>query len=310
MTITTSLVIPAHNESARLAQGYARLRPTLERMSGDATEIIVIDDGSEDDTMRVAHSVYGHLAHTLFVRQEKNLGKGAAVRLGIGLARGDFVVCADADMSIDPRHIPDIVTGLEHSALVPGSRALEGRIHYDAPLRSFANNAFHHLVHHYAGVTIRDTQCGCKGFQRGPARVLALLGMINGFAYDAEMFFLADRLALGVSPQSVTWRDVGGSSVRLGRDSRTMVRDLRALRRTHYVNPVVTLDRDASLSSVALAARHVRAPGLVLARGDADSLLVLARDGALGGVSLAHELGGTLGTASLEDLRGRSFEAV
>ena len=310
MTISTSLIIPAHNESARLAEGYDRLRSTLEQLSSDTTEIIVIDDGSDDDTMGTVQAVYGHLTHTRFVRQEKNRGKGAAIRLGIGLARGDVVVCADADMSIDPRHIPDIVAGLSHSDLVPGSRTVEGGVHYDARIRSLAGHAFHRLVRHYTGVTLRDTQCGCKGFRRGPARVLALLGMINGFAYDAEMFYLAERLGLGVTPQHVTWLDVGGSSVRLGRDSRDMVRDLRGLRRNPYVNPVVTLNPSVPLTDVTLATRRARASGLVLARGDTDSLLVLARDGALGAVSIARDLGGTLATASLNDLRGRSFEAV
>lgn len=163
---------------------------------------------------------------------------------------------------------------------------------------------------HYTGVTLRDTQCGCKGFQRGPARILALLGMIDGYAYDAEMLYLADQLGMRVSPVAVTWDDVEGSSVRIGRDSIAMLRDLRTLSRTRYENPVVELARDVDTSAIGEAARQARAQGLVLARGDQDALLVLARDASLAGLAIAEALGGTLRIANLGELRARTFDAV
>lgn len=310
MEIITSIVIPAYNEAARLAPGYERLRAVLEAMGPEQTEVIVIDDGSSDETLRVAHDVYGHLAHSLVVQQPVNRGKGAAVRLGIALARGQYVVSADADMAIHPRHIPDIVTALAHCPLVPGSRVHERHIRYQSPLRTLTGGAFNILVRHYTGTTLRDTQCGCKGFQRGPARLLGLLGMIDGFAFDAELLFLAGKLGLAVEPLAVTWDDVQGSSVHIGRDSLTMLRDLRSLPRTEYRNPVVVLASDSDVEVVAAAARRIRVQGLVLARGDRDALLVLSRDGALAGRAIADELGGTLRTVGVDELRGRRLVAV
>ena len=90
---------------------------------------------------------------------------------------------------------------------------------------------------------LRDTQCGCKGFQLGPARILSLLGFYDRFIYDAEMLYLADQLGLSITPIDVTWDDIAGSSVRVGRDSLQMIRDLRSFSRTHYENPVVELPR-------------------------------------------------------------------
>lgn len=310
MSVHTSLIIPAHNEAARLASGYERLAPVLAELSPDTTEIIVIDDGSSDDTLRVAHEVYGHLPHTLFVQQPTNLGKGAAVRLGIALARGEYLIAADADMAIRPEHFVEMVAALEHAALAPGSRAVHGRIHYDSLVRTLSGSAFHRLVHHYTGLTLRDTQCGAKGFQRGPARLLALMGMVNGFAYDAEMFYLADQLGLGVEPVHVTWDDVRGSSVRLGHDSKTMLRDLRALRHTNYENPVIELARDVEVGEVDRVAREARVQGLVVARGDTDALVVLARDASLAALGIAASLGGRLRTAAIAELRGRTYDAV
>jgi dolichyl-phosphate beta-glucosyltransferase len=306
----TSIVIPAHNEAKRLGSGYARLAPVLEELDPGLTEVIVIDDGSSDDTLRVAHDLYGHLPNALFVKQPTNLGKGAAVRLGIALATGTYVIAADADMSISPVHFPEIVEALADSNLVPGSRVVQGHIQYDSPLRTMAGGVFSRLVRHYTGSTLRDTQCGCKGFQRGPARILGLLGTINGYAADAEMLFLAIHLGLSVNPVHVTWDDMQGSQVRVVHDSLAMIRELRALTRANYVNPIVSFGPDVDLDALRDAAREVRVQGLVVARGERDALLVLPRDGSLAGVSIANALGGQLATAGLGELANRSYEAV
>ena len=310
VTIQTSIVIPAYNESERLAAGFERLRPVLDQMGPDETEVIVVDDGSSDDTLHVAGDVYGHLPHLLVVQQPQNRGKGAAVRLGISVAQGTYVIATDADLSIRPIHLPDIVAALQNSPLVPGSRVHEGRIGYDTGLRTLAGTVFNRLVRHYTGTTLRDTQCGCKGFQLGPARILGLLGFYDRFVYDAEMLYLADQLGLAITPMNVTWDDIAGSSVQIGRDSLQMIRDLRSFGRTRYENPVVELPRAIEVASIRPLSRNARLQGLVVARGTLDALLVLPRDGALGGLGVASALGGRLRTAGLSELRGRSFEPV
>ncbi len=310
MNITTSLVIPAFNESRRLLAGFDRLRPVLDEMGPENVEVIVVDDGSTDDTMHVAHDVYGHLPHTLFVQQPQNRGKGAAVRLGISVARAPFVIATDADLSIRPLHLPDIVVALHQSALVPGSRDHEASASYDTFIRKVAGRAFNRLVRHYTGTTLRDTQCGCKGFQLGPARILALLGFYDRFVYDAEMLYLADQLGLSITPINVTWDDIAGSTVHVGRDALQMIRDLRSFRDTRYENPVVELPRNVDVVAIDKIARESRVQGLVVARGVLDSLLVLPRDAALGGHTIAAMLGGTFRTAGLNELRGRTYDAV
>jgi dolichyl-phosphate beta-glucosyltransferase len=308
--IDLTLVIPAFNESARLQAGYDRLAPTLEVFGASNVEVIVVDDGSSDNTLKRAHEVYGHLEHALFLQQPTNLGKGAALRLGMGLARGTNLITADADMAIDPGQFPLYTTALRDSDFVPGTRAVAGRIAYGSRLRTVSGSVFHRFVHHYTHTGQRDTQCGCKGFQLGPARLLALLAMVDRFAFDVELFYLADQLGLRVKPLLVTWQDVPGSSVRPMQDAWTMLRDIRGIRTTHYENIVVELAPDVSVEEIAKVAREARLQGLVLARGEENALLVVGRDGGPGGLGVASVLDGTLRTTNLAELRGRNYQAV
>jgi hypothetical protein len=134
--------------------------------------------------------------------------------------------------------------------------------------------------------------------------------MVDGFAFDVELFYLADRLGLSVRPLLVTWQDVLGSSVRPGRDARAMLRDIKSLTRTRYENPVVVLDASVEVEAIADFAAKARLHGLVLARGEADSLLVVGRNDALGAAGIAAGLQGTLRTAGVDELRARRYEAI
>ena len=305
-----SIVVPAHNEAARLDAGYARLAPTLERLGPERVEVVVVDDGSGDDTAEVAARVYGSLPHHRVVALGENRGKGAALRLGLRVARGPLVVTVDADMAIDPRHVPEVMAALARADLAPGSRTDDGRIAYDSPLRTLAGAAFSRLVHHYVRAPLRDTQCGFKGYRLGAGRLLALLAHVEGFAIDVEFFHLARLLGLSVEPVPVTWRDVPGSSVHPGRVALDVLSAVRGLARTRYVNPAVVAAPDVSVADVAEAASRTRLSGLVVARGDRDALVVLGRDDAVGGAGVAAALGGELRTTGPEELKGRILEAA
>jgi dolichyl-phosphate beta-glucosyltransferase len=310
MSIELSIVIPAFNESDRLAGGYERLAPLFSTLDPSTIEVIIVDDGSSDTTMQRARDAYGHLEHTRYVQQAANLGKGAALRLGMSLAHGTNVITADADMAIDPAQFPLFMTALRDHDFVPGSRAIAGRINYDSRLRTVSGAVFHTVVRHYTRTRVRDTQCGCKALRLGPARLLAKLAMIDGFAFDVELFYLADQLGISMMPLLVTWQDISGSSVHPGKVARTMIHDIRDIPKTRYENVAIELAPDVAIETIAPLAAEARLAGLVLARGEHDALLVVGRDGALGGVDIANALGGSLRPTTLTELRGRSYEAV
>ncbi len=300
-----SLIVPAYDEASRLADGYARLAPTLERL-GSALEVVIVDDGSHDDTADEARRVYGALGPRV-VRHPRNRGKGAAVATGIRHATGARLLVVDADMAIDPEHYPSLLAGLDEADVVPGSRADDGHIRYTSRARTWAGRGFNLLVRHYTGVRLADTQCGAKALRGGAGHLLALLATIDGFAYDAEYLHLAQRLGMRVEPRRVSWRDVGGSTVRLSRAPLDMLGDLRRIQRTAYALPAVTIPAGRPAGDLAPVAVAAGAPGAVVARGVNHDLLVVARDQVDALPALARDLAGESGVATLDQLAQRDY---
>jgi Glycosyl transferase family 2 len=228
-----SLVVPTFNEVERLEEGLDRLRGAAGEGALDlaATELLLVDDGSSDDTRATALRLVDEFPDARVVTFPRNLGKGAAVRAGILTARGDKVAFADADMAIDPSLLPSLLDALDRVPIAVGSRAVRGHVDYGTRLRTDAGRVFNLAVRTVGGVHLADTQCGFKGFRRGPALLLALLQTTQGYAFDVELLWLADRLGLDVEVVPVTWLDVPGSTVRVVRDSARMLVDLVASRR-------------------------------------------------------------------------------
>ena len=309
MSLQRSLIIPAYNEAQRLAAGYARLAPTLDTWGFDSTEIVFVDDGSTDGTLQAIQATYGHLPHLKVVRHEQNQGKGAAVRLGWASAKASHVITVDADMAIHPACLIDIDEALASSDFAPGSRALNGPIRYGHFTRTVAGALFHRVVTHYTGATIRDTQCGCKGMSLGLARLLGLLGFIEGFAYDAELFYLADQLGITPTPVPVTWDDVTGSTVRAS-GTRAILRDLRSIPRSNYDIVALRASADLDMTAVRRAAVSTRQRGLVIARHAHESLVVFPRDAGINAITMAPQLEAAVTSVRIDELRGATYHAV
>jgi hypothetical protein len=310
LSLALSLVIPAHNEAQRIRSGFERVRPVLEQLDATQLEVIVVDDGSSDETGRIAAEIYGQFSNYYVVRQETNRGKGAAVRLGVSAARGKKIVVCDADMAIRPEHLPAMLSALETDPIAAGSRAIDGAIHYGSWLRTTSGSFFNALVRRSVSTTLRDTQCGFKGFQLGAARLISTFALVDGFAYDVEMLFLASRMGLKVATVPVSWDDVAGSSVSVLSDSLGMLRDIRSLHKASYQCPAVTVAGDIDTALVREISRASRQSGLVIARAANDALIALPRDGSLAGVEIAQQLQGTFAVRTPEEFLGRELEPV
>jgi arabinofuranan 3-O-arabinosyltransferase len=211
-----TIVIPAFNESARL---HSTLPVLLAHVAARDAEIIVVDDGSDDDTALVADAILGTGSGQV-LRLPENRGKGAAVRAGVAAARGEAVLFMDADLATDLEALPAVLKALEDADVVVGSRAVDGAIVYQGTWeRALMGRAFNRMVRMLTRLEVHDTQCGFKAFRASVAKLLFAMSCVDGFAFDAEVLDYARILGFRISEVPVVWTAVRGSNVRPVRDS-------------------------------------------------------------------------------------------
>jgi len=222
-----TLVVPAYNEAERLDEGLRRLAEVLPAaVPGRRIEVIVVDDGSTDGTGQRALALAGRFDQARVLSLPVNTGKGAAIRSGVAAASGDQVAFMDADMSIDPSQLGDLVSALDGAEVAIGTRAARGAVDYHNVARTAMGRAFNRLVNAVTGVGLADTQCGFKAFTTPVARLLFHLAVIDRFAFDVEVLFRARRLGLRVCEVPVDWRHVADSRVRPVADPVSMLADV------------------------------------------------------------------------------------
>jgi dolichyl-phosphate beta-glucosyltransferase len=233
--IFLSVVIPTYNKEMRIAAtldlvaSYLAAKPF-------AAEIVVVDDGSSDLTAEKARaSLYGRIASKV-IRMERNLGKGASVRVGVLASSGAVVLFSDDDLSTPIEECDRLQAALDAGADVAiGSRALPGsviRVRQRRP-REWMGKAFNRLVRLLVLKGYRDTQCGFKAFRRKAALDVFSRLRTPGFAFDVEVLVLCRELGYRVAEVPVVWSDSRPSRLRIFKGSLGMLKELWRIRRLH-----------------------------------------------------------------------------
>ncbi|MEI7774947.1 MAG: dolichyl-phosphate beta-glucosyltransferase [Verrucomicrobiota bacterium] len=226
-----SLLIPAFNEAERISGTLKRTAAFLRKENYD-WEIIVIDDGSSDDTSAIVKTIAkseGLTGHLKVVRLPQNQGKGAAVKAGILVSKHQFCLICDADLAVPIEDIQRLwpSVDLDATAIVIGSRKLLGEetVIKSRWYRKILGRVFNALIARLAP-DIYDTQCGFKLIPSDRAKGLARRQVELGFAFDVEYLHLALRSGWPVHEVGVNWRHIDGSKVRIVRDSIRMFRSI------------------------------------------------------------------------------------
>jgi glycosyltransferase involved in cell wall biosynthesis len=222
-----SVVVPAFDEGPRIGATVGHIRDHLARRE-PSWEIVVVDDGSTDDTAAQAEAALGATGRVL--RHPRNLGKGAAVRTGMLAARGARRLFTDADLSTPIEELDTLERAVDAGAAIAiGSRAVDrSLLEVRQPaLRELAGRVFNLVVRLVAVPGIRDTQCGFKLFRADAAEALFRASRIQGFGFDVEVLALARRRGLPIAEIGVRWRNGPVTRVTLGGGASAFLDPLR-----------------------------------------------------------------------------------
>ncbi|QYO62258.1 dolichyl-phosphate beta-glucosyltransferase [Leptolyngbya sp. 7M] len=231
-----SIVIPAFNEQDRLG---ATIRQILEYVSANniRSELIIVDDGSTDDTSAAAEEVAGEFpAQTVSViRYQRNRGKGYAVRTGLGAAQADIALFSDADLSTPIGELNKLIDPVRSGEydLTFGSRALDRSLigTHQPWRREQGGKVFNFVVRLMTGMPFWDTQCGFKAFSMPKFRPLLDVMKIDRFGFDVEFLYVARLHGLRLMEIPVRWNNDDRSKVNVLRDSIRMFDEVRQIRR-------------------------------------------------------------------------------
>ncbi|NLD28760.1 MAG: glycosyltransferase family 2 protein [Myxococcales bacterium] len=233
---TLSVVIPAYNEAERIIVTLKKLNFSLESL-GIPYEIIIVDDGSGDSTSEVACSLQN--SNFKLISYKPNRGKGYAVRMGLGAAKGEYVIFMDADGSTDLAYLErflHLILNHDYDIII-GSRTVSGSC---LPIkqnlwRRITGIVFRALVRILFFLPYSDTQCGFKMFSSTCLKMLLPRCDADGFIFDIEMLYQARKLGLNVIEVGVKWNNDDDSRVNLINGPIKMFVDLLKLRLKTFI---------------------------------------------------------------------------
>ena len=230
-----SIIIPAYNEEKRLRRTLACIHDyfPVAQIQADNVEVIVVDDGSTDETVEVTREGMREMPYLRVISNSENRGKGYSVRRGMLEARGSVVLFTDADLSSPIEESEKLLAAIKTGNDVAiGSRAMDRsliKVH-QSRLREIAGIIFNGFVKLFTRLPFQDTQCGFKAFRREPSRIVFEQQRVEGFGFDPEILFLAQRHGLLTAEVPVRWAHDDATRVRVVRDSLQMFCDLLLIR--------------------------------------------------------------------------------
>lgn len=235
MGVSLSIVVPAYNESARLGTTLPKILDYLSNNVAEA-ELIVVDDGSTDNTSATAREILATAAQvrTSVLSYQSNLGKGRAVRLGLLASRGEVGLFSDADLSTPITEAPKLVEPILRGEcdLAFASRALDrSLIGVHQPWRREQGGRIFNLAVRLAtGLPFWDTQCGFKAFRMSVCRPIIEGATVDRFGFDVELLYIAYKAGLRLKEVPARWDHYDGSKVNIASDSVKMLGEVALIR--------------------------------------------------------------------------------
>jgi glycosyltransferase involved in cell wall biosynthesis len=261
MPSTYTFIVPAYNESDRLAVSLPKILDYVQQQRV-RSEIIVVNDGSTDDTAAVVRRFMSGNADVRLVENPGNRGKGYSVRHGMLEAQGDVMLFTDADLSSPIYEADKLFAAIEKGADVAiGSRWLEAALQTERQPwhRQVYGRMFNLALRLTLGLKYRDTQCGFKAFTRKAVETIFTRQRVERWGFDPELLFIADKFHLRTVEVPVEWAHDHRSKISPVRDGLKMALEMLAVRwndlKGIYEVPVAMVDeaRTSPAASVPIA---------------------------------------------------------
>ena len=226
-----SIVIPAYNEENRLPNTLEQVFHFLAKQPF-ASEILVVENGSDDRTFEIAQKFADRLQSVRVLRSEQR-GKGLAIQHGVMAAVGEYVFMCDADLSMPVEEISKFIPPqLENVDIAIASREAPGSIRYNEPYyRHFTGRVFNTLIRFLVLPGLQDTQCGFKCMRAQVAREIFPYQTLTGWAFDVELLYIARLHGYRIVEIPIDWYFNADSKISVLRDSLRMFLDLLRIRR-------------------------------------------------------------------------------
>jgi len=225
-----TLIIPAYNEKKIIESTLKKVVNFLTKKTY-SWEVIVVDDGSTDGMSAIVKK-WG-AKNVSLIRYEENRGKGGALKEGVRRAVGKYVIFSDADLSVPIETVDVLINEIKRGSQVAvGTRRAEGsEIVVHQPLfREYLGRVYTFLTRVVTNTKVSDFTCGFKGFTNDAAKKVFSKSLLNRWAYDSEILFLAKKYGYGIKEVPVEWTDRGDSRVRVGNAVVTSLIDLLKIR--------------------------------------------------------------------------------
>jgi len=232
-----SLILPAYNEEVLIQASLKKINEFAQKEFNEY-EIIVVDDGSTDQTANCIRAWINKNRESVpnfnLLINQKNQGKGQAIRRAMQSAKGDLCIFIDSDLPFDLSVLQKLVSNYEDGAdIIIGDRndpkSVLSKI---SPIRHVAGKIYSNMVQYLLKNTISDTQCGLKGFSENAVKMIFTRTLIDGFGFDVEVLYIAERLGLRIDKVPVQMTSTRSESrVHLLKDSFEMFRNLFMIKR-------------------------------------------------------------------------------
>ncbi len=244
-----SIVIPAFNEGSRIPETLRSVVDCI-RARGWRAEVLVVNDGSKDDTAEFVRNFAREAPEVRLLENPQNCGKGYSVRSGILHALGDVVMFTDADLSSPIEEADGLFAAIAAGAdIAIGSRwlATSRQTHRQPLYRQFFGRCFNLLTRMVMNLPFADTQCGFKAFTRSAAQTVFQLQTIERWGFDPEILFIALKRGYQIKEVPVSWAHDARTRISYLRDGLQMLKELAIVRWNalvgRYRGPVHAIQR-------------------------------------------------------------------